>query len=187
MTALRPDLLAGTAIAAAGGVPATVRDALTSAGARVEELEFGLDEDQAADWARTVAPLQVLVFDARRAFGAGGAEALRVTLERAWGSTRALANGAFIPAEQGAKIVLVAPAAGAGDHVEAARSALENLARTLSVEWARYGVTVTAVMPGERTSDEQLAELVGFLASPAGSYFSGCRLDLGIVPLPDPR
>ncbi len=187
MTVLREDLLLGMAIALGGGVPATIRDALTGAGARVEELESGLDDEPAEGWARDHAPLQALVFDARRAFGAGGPEALRVTLERAWGSTRALANGAFIPSEKGAKIILVAPAAGAGDHVEAARSALENLARTLSVEWARYGVTVTAVMPGERCSDAQLTELVGFLASPAGSYFSGCRLDLGIVPFPDPR
>ncbi len=187
MTVLRSDLLAGTAIVLAGGVAAPIRDALMSAGAMVEEFESGLDEKQAEDWARARAPVHALIFDARRAFGGGGAEALRMTLERAWESTRALANGAFIRAEGGAKIIFLAPAAGAGDHVEAARSAFENLARTLSVEWARYGLTVTAVMPGERCSDAQLAELVGFLASPAGSYFSGCRLDLGIVSLPDPR
>ncbi len=187
MTVLRPELLAGTAIALAGRVPAVVRDALTSAGATVEEFEPGLDEERAEGWARARAPLHALVFDSRRAFGAGGADALRTALEQAWTSTRALANGSFIPSGRGAKIVLLAPPLGAGDHAGAARSALENLARTLSVEWARYGVTVTAVMPGDGTSDRQLAELVGFLASPAGSYFSGCRLDLGIVPLPDPR
>jgi NAD(P)-dependent dehydrogenase (short-subunit alcohol dehydrogenase family) len=186
MTVLRPDLLRGTAIALAGGVPAPVRDALGEAGATVEELEDGLDEEQAEEWARARAPLHAFVFDSRRPFANGGSDALRVALEQGWASTRALANGAFIPARAG-KIVLVAPPPGAGDHVEAARSALENLARTVSVEWARYAVTVTAVMPGERTADSELAELIGFLASPAGSYFSGCRLDLGTVPLRDPR
>jgi NAD(P)-dependent dehydrogenase (short-subunit alcohol dehydrogenase family) len=187
VTILRPDLLVGTRIALAGGVRAAVRDALVNAGASVEELEGGLDEEQAEGWARARTPLQALLFDARRAFGTGGADALRVTLEQAWASTRALANGAFIPAHNGAKIVLAAPSPAAGDHAEAARSALENLARTLSVEWARYAVTVTAVMPGEGTGDDELAELVSFLASPAGSYFSGCRLALGTVPLRDRR
>ncbi len=187
MTVLRPDLLVGTTVALAGGVPVAVRDALLEAGATVEQLDGDLDEEQAEEWARARAPLQALIFDSRRVFGTGGADALRLTLEQAWASTRAVANGAFIPAREGAKIVLVAPPPGAGDHVEAARSALENLARTLSVEWARYAVTVAAVMPGERTGDPELAELVSFLASAAGSYFSGCRLALGTVPLCDRR
>ena len=187
MTILRPDLIVGTRIALAGGVRAAVCDALVNAGASVEDLQDGLDEEQAEEWARARTPLQALIFDARRAFGTGGSDALGVTLEQAWASTRALANGAFIPAHDGAKIVLIAPPPGAGDHAEAARNALENLARTLSIEWARYAVTVTAVMPGEGTRDDELAELVGFLASPAGSYFSGCRLALGTVPVRDRR
>ena len=186
MTVLRPDLLRGTAIALAGRVPAAIRDALEDAGATVEELDDGLDDEQAQEWAHARAPLQTVVCDSRRLFANGGADGLRVALEQAWASTRALANGALIPSQTG-KIVLVGPPPGAGDHAEAARRALENLARTLSVEWARYAVTVTAVMPGERTADGELAELIGFLASPAGSYFSGCRLDLGTVPLGNRR
>ena len=47
------------------------------------------------------------------------------------------------------------------------------------MEWARYGVTTVALAPGARTSDAELAELVSFLVSPAGEYFSGCVLELG--------
>jgi NAD(P)-dependent dehydrogenase (short-subunit alcohol dehydrogenase family) len=82
-------------------------------------------------------------------------------------------------AAEGGKIVMIAPRAGAGDFAEAAAAALENLARTLSVEWARHGITATALAPGAETTDAELAELVSFLVSPAGDYFSGCRFDLG--------
>ena len=69
----------------------------------------------------------------------------------------------------------------AGALARAARAALENLARTLSVEWARYAVTVTMVAPGPGTSDEELAEVVCYLVSVAGDYVSGTRFDLGLV------
>ncbi len=75
-------------------------------------------------------------------------------------------------------IVLLAPRPDAVAHAEAVRSALENLARTLSVEWARYGITTTAVAPGAKTTEKDLATLVAFLCSSAGSYFSGSRLEL---------
>ena len=51
-------------------------------------------------------------------------------------------------------------------------------ARTLSIEWARYGITVVAVAPGAETTREEVAALCAWLASPAGAYFSGCLLDL---------
>jgi hypothetical protein len=47
------------------------------------------------------------------------------------------------------------------------------------VEWARYAVTAVTIAPGERTLDDELAELVCFLVSPAGDYFSGCALKFG--------
>jgi hypothetical protein len=87
----------------------------------------------------------------------------------------------MIAAERPGKVVLVGPRPDAGPFAGAARAGLENLARTLSVEWARYGVTAVAVWPGERTTGEELAELVSFLVSPAGDYLSGCRLALGVV------
>jgi hypothetical protein len=40
-------------------------------------------------------------------------------------------------------------------------------------------VSAVAIAPGARTADEQLAELVCFLVSPAGDYFSGCVFELG--------
>jgi NAD(P)-dependent dehydrogenase (short-subunit alcohol dehydrogenase family) len=91
-------------------------------------------------------------------------------LDAAFISTRAVAN-AWIAAERPGKVVLVAPRDDAPQ-----RAALENLARTLSVEWARHGITATAILPG---SAEDVAQLVAFLASPAGDYYSGCAFTLG--------
>jgi hypothetical protein len=75
---------------------------------------------------------------------------------------------------------VIAPRPDAGAFAAAARAALENLARTLSVEWARYGITATAIAPGASSTDDQIAELVCFLISPAGDYFSGCVFSLGV-------
>ena len=60
----------------------------------------------------------------------------------------------------------------------AAAAGLENLARTLSIEWARFQVQAIALAPGEGLGDDALSEVVAYLASPAGAYFSGCLLDL---------
>ena len=75
-------------------------------------------------------------------------------------------------------IVLIAPPPGDA-HAEAARAGLENMARTLSIEWARRGIRPVAITPGRTTSPAEIAELVAFLASSAGAYYSGCRFDLG--------
>jgi NAD(P)-dependent dehydrogenase (short-subunit alcohol dehydrogenase family) len=84
----------------------------------------------------------------------------------------------------------VAPAAAAppapGD-AAAVRAAAENLARTLSIEWARHGIRTVAILPGETTGDAALASVAACLASPAGDYFSGCVLaldGLAVVPAP---
>jgi NAD(P)-dependent dehydrogenase (short-subunit alcohol dehydrogenase family) len=90
-------------------------------------------------------------------------------IDTAFIATRAAAN-AWIAAARGGKVVLVAPRDDA-----AQRAAHENLARTLSIEWSRYGITPTAILPG---SDADVAELVAFLASPAGDYYSGCTFTL---------
>ena len=179
---LREQLLDGEVIAVAGDVLGLVHDELVGLGAQVHELDRGLDDERAERWASGLAPgLGALVFDAGAAFGGGGAAALSQALEDAWVAVRAVAVGALIPGEAAGKVVLIGPRPDAGRCARAARAALENLARTLSIEWARYAITVTAVLPGVHTGDEQLATLIAFLASPAGNYFSGCRFELGAI------
>ena len=116
----------------------------------------------------------VLVWDGAAAFaGSSGVEAVRAALDDGWDAIRgSLADGRLI--------VLLAPPPGDA-HAEAARAGLENMARTLSIEWARRGIRPVAILPGAATSPAEVAELVAYLASPAGAYFSGCRFELGGV------
>jgi len=169
-------------VALAGGVAVAVRDALVALGASVLELDVGLDEEATSSWAGDVGPLYALVYDAGPAFADGGQRRLRASMEAAWVAVRGVATGALIPAGAG-KVVLISPRADAGPFAPAARAALENLARTLSVEWARHGVGTVTIAPGARTTDDELAELVSFLVSHAGEYFSGCVFELGSAEL----
>lgn len=200
MNLLREDLLQGKAVAIAGPVRAAVCDQLSGLGARLEQIEDGLDDEHAVRWSRSRADLAGLVVDTAAAFGNGGADRLEFMLRSAWTAVRAVATGALITtagecaqiatagegariatAGEGARIVLIAPSETAGPHAGAARAALENLARSLATEWARYGITVTAIAPGTATSDADVATLVAYLLSHAGGYLTGCRFDLGIV------
>ncbi len=172
MTVLRDGLLEGRAVALGGAVGGAVGggalgDALGRLGARVELMPAldGAVEEQVGEWARSRLPLGALVYVE------GGSDEF---LESAWAAVREVAVGALIPGGEGGKIVLVAPA-GAG----VVAAALENLARTLSVEWARFGVTAVAVAPGPGVGERELEEVVCYLVSVAGDYFSGCRFDLG--------
>lgn len=173
------------AIAGDGGAARETRSRLRMLGAEVDDLPGDVlaDEDGAAAWARDRAPLHALVIDAGAGFGSGGADALRATMESAWRAIRGVATGTMIDAAEG-RVLLLAPRDHAGPHASAARAALENLARTLSVEWARYGIAAVALWPGRETTDAELGELACFLISPAGGYFSGCRFELGAVPVP---
>jgi NAD(P)-dependent dehydrogenase (short-subunit alcohol dehydrogenase family) len=137
-------------------------------------------------------PIGVLVVDAAALFAAcsegaqtdereGGRAALSGCLDGTWNVTRAVVRSGFLAPARGGRIIYIAPAVGAGEHADAARAGLENLARTLSVEWARYGITATVITPGNATTDDQIAQLVCFLVSPAGDYFSGCRFSLGVT------
>jgi NAD(P)-dependent dehydrogenase (short-subunit alcohol dehydrogenase family) len=175
---LRPGLLSGRTVALAGGIAPDVRASLASLGAALREFPPSeLDDEQADDWVRSVVPVQALVASVG-ALEASEARRLDSAVDRTWTAVRAVTAGALIPGG-GGKVVLLGPRPHVGAHASALRAGIENLARTLSVEWARHAVTVTAIMPGESTDDEQLATVVAYLLSPAGDYFSGCRLELG--------
>jgi NAD(P)-dependent dehydrogenase (short-subunit alcohol dehydrogenase family) len=191
---LRPGLLDGRRVAVAGpgtsrcpgttsaaAVDGVIVERLRTLGACVEviDAEALRDEDAAADWVRRRAPLHALVFLAGEPFGDGGADRLQETLELAWRSARAAAGTQLIESGEGGRLLFVAPPAGAGPHDEAARAGLENLARTLSVEWARFAITAVAIAPGSETSEAEFGDLTAFLLSAAGGYFSGCRFSLG--------
>ena len=159
-TLLKPGALEGRAVAATGAIAA----ACAAAGATI------------------VTPggtyVDTLVFDAAPCFGAGGLGGLRAALDGAWSAVLEVAGEQWLADGAGGKLVLVAPRAGDGEHARAAAAGLESIARTLAVEWARFGVRATAVVPGPRTTDDELGALVAFLASAGGEYFSGCRFSL---------
>ena len=154
---LRPGSLSGRRIVLTGEVRDELRDALRGLGAEI----VGADDPHAGALAHC-------------------ASGLDPQLEETWSSVVAVANQALIPAGDGGKIILIAPAPDAGPHAGAVRAALENLARTLCTEWARYQITTTTIAPGAQTTADELNTLVCFLASRAGDYFSGCLFELGL-------
>jgi citronellol/citronellal dehydrogenase len=185
---------------------AAVAEAGTALGARVARCEPGAADAAALDaavtgLARDAGGIDLLVVDGAALFAQGlapsgdGHAALRACLDAAWSATRASVNHAFLapvagerrrganPAEapaaaRGGRVVYLAPAPDAGEYADAARAGLENLARTLSIEWARYAITTVTIAPGSQTAAGEVAALVAYLASPGGAYFSGCLLDL---------
>jgi NAD(P)-dependent dehydrogenase (short-subunit alcohol dehydrogenase family) len=186
---LRPGLLTGTPliVASAGGEPgelaAAAADACRELGAEV----IGVAVDPGGDEPAVSVPdggQPVVVWDAAGAFDAAGEQAsvasVRAALDGAWLAARAVATAAMIPAARGGSTVLVAPRPGTPHH-EAVRAGLENLARTLGIEWSRFGIRTVTVLPGATTPAAEVAQIVAYLASRAGAYFSGCALTLGAV------
>jgi NAD(P)-dependent dehydrogenase (short-subunit alcohol dehydrogenase family) len=197
-----------------GGLAATVAATCSGLGASVYECDLPvtgeLEDDDAAVGAAVaealaeLGELNLLLVDAASALAAAqapgtsvagpprqatDATALVRAMEASWRVTQAVANAAFIERGAAGRVVYLAPPPDAGAHADAARAGLENLARTLSIEWARYGVMPLAIAVGTATSAAEIAALTGYLASPAGDYFSGCLLDLsgpgdGRVPAP---
>ena len=151
---LRDGLLESVRLAVAGDLGLAAR--CDELGATVQEAVVGEDE---ALGTQTTTPDMVLC--------ATG------DLDTAFLAARAVANR-WIGEERGGKVVFVAPR---DDGPQ--RAALENLARTLSTEWARFAITPTTVLPGPSATEEDVAQLVAFLASPAGDYYSGCAFRLG--------
>jgi NAD(P)-dependent dehydrogenase (short-subunit alcohol dehydrogenase family) len=207
---LSPGLLQGVSIVLVVAEPAdadtsfgaAVHAACAELGASVHECALSFDvadsenaierevQSAMASLLADAGDVELLVIDCASAFvGAGGhgrgsaRESLRTCLDLAWNVTHTVVNSAFLPGERGGRIVYLAPPADAGEHADAARAGLENLARTLSIEWARHAITTVAIAPGAATAQE-VAALTAYLASPAGAYFSGCLLDLrGVSPV----
>ncbi|MET0128154.1 MAG: SDR family oxidoreductase [Solirubrobacterales bacterium] len=124
-----------------------------------------------------------------------------------WLMTHAAATKAMIPQEHGKVLsVTLSPHNGMPGmvHSGAARAAVENMMRTLSVEWARFGIRTCAIAAGQfatetlrtkypkevveavpRTvplgrlgTEEEMAWLIAYLASPAGDFFSGATITI---------
>jgi NAD(P)-dependent dehydrogenase (short-subunit alcohol dehydrogenase family) len=130
-----------------------------------------------------------------------------LNVQGTWNMTHAAATKAFIPQGDGKVVsVTLSPHNGMPGmvHSGAARAAVENMMRTLSVEWSRFGIRLCAIAPGQFDTEvfrtkypaevvetvprtiplgrlgrpEELAWLVAFLASPAGDFFSGAVLTI---------
>lgn len=180
---LRPGVLEDLTLCVVGD-GATERERAAALGARVVTVDGDLaDEDAVAVAVGALGHIDVLVVDAASAFvdAGGGMAGLRRAVDDGWNVVRAVVNASWVSEGEsegapagGGKVVFLAPATDAGEHANAVGAALENAARTLSVEWARFGVRITAVRPREGASEDERAELVAFLASPAGDYFTGC-------------
>jgi NAD(P)-dependent dehydrogenase (short-subunit alcohol dehydrogenase family) len=143
--------------------------------------------ERALEEALAEGEIDMLVIDAAGLFGAisavaapaGGERAMLIgSLQASWNVTSTFVNTAFLARGRGGRILYIAPAPDAGTHAESARAGLENLARTLSIEWARHAITPVTIAPGAGTPPREVAALSAYLASPAGAYFSGCLLDL---------
>ena len=130
---------------------------------------------------------------------------IRLNVEGTWLMTHAVAVKAMIPAGRG-KVVSITLSPHQGQpgmaHSAAARAAVENLMRTLSIEWARFGIVLNAIASGQVGTDtfmtkypqpvvdavadtiplgrigtvDEIAWLVAYLASPAGDFVSGTVL-----------
>jgi citronellol/citronellal dehydrogenase len=133
---------------------------------------------------------------------------MRLNVEGTWLMTHAVATKAMIPSGRGGKVfsVTLSPHNGMPGmaHSGAARAAVENLMRTLSVEWARFGIRLLALAAGQfetetlltkypaaiveriahtiplgrMGTEQEFAWLIAYLASPAGDFFSGAVLTM---------
>jgi hypothetical protein len=170
----RNDLLRDRVLLLGGGtgpLGAAARDACAALGATIRELAADPDDEEAVERAVADAgPLDVVIDDAAGRYA--GDDPLRAACDSAWVLARAAGTQGMI--ERGGKLVFLAPPPPA----EPTRAALENLVRTLSIEWARYDIRPTTIAPGSETDPARVGELVAFLASEAGDYYSGCRFDL---------
>ncbi|HVO54780.1 MAG TPA: SDR family oxidoreductase [Solirubrobacterales bacterium] len=124
-----------------------------------------------------------------------------------WLMTHAAATKAFIP-QQGGKVISVTLSPHNGMpgmvHSGAARAAVENMMRTLAVEWSRFGIKTCSLAAGQFATDtflskyprevldhvarsiplgrtgeaEEIAWMVAYLASAAGDFVSGTTITI---------
>jgi len=81
----------------------------------------------------------------------GFASVVQNNLIGTWNMTHAVATQAMIPQSSGAVVNIIANVARGFPgmaHTGAARAGVDNLTKTLAVEWARYGIRVNAIAPG---------------------------------------
>jgi citronellol/citronellal dehydrogenase len=132
---------------------------------------------------------------------------IELNVQGTWLMTHAAATKAFIPQREGKVIsVTLSPHQGMPGmvHSGAARAAVENMMRTLAIEWSRFNVKLCAVAAGQFDTEtlrtkypqqvvenvhrtvplgrlgtpEEMAWLIAFLASPAGDFLSGCVITI---------
>jgi citronellol/citronellal dehydrogenase len=132
---------------------------------------------------------------------------IRLNVEGTWLMTHAVATRSMIPSG-GGKVVSITISPHGGQpgmaHSSAARAAVDNLMKVLSIEWSRFNIKLNAVAAGTIGTDifwekypkqvvesmsgsiplgrvgtpEEIAGAVIFLASPAGDFVSGAVLDV---------
>jgi len=76
---------------------------------------------------------------------------IRNNLIGTWNFTRVVAKKAFIPQKNGCIVNVIAQIRNGFPgmvHTGAARAGVDNLTKTLSLEWARFGIRVNSVAPG---------------------------------------
>jgi len=130
-----------------------------------------------------------------------------LNVQGTWLMTHTAATKAFIP-QGGGKVlsVTLSPHNGMPGmvHSGAARAAVENMMRTLAIEWSRFGIKTVALAAGQFATEtlltkypqvvvdnlersipigragrpEEMAWLVAYLASPAGDFYSGTTITI---------
>jgi NAD(P)-dependent dehydrogenase (short-subunit alcohol dehydrogenase family) len=132
---------------------------------------------------------------------------IELNVQGTWQMTHAAATKAFIPQGSGKVVsVTLSPHNGMPGmaHSGAARAAVENMMRTLAIEWARFDIKLCAVAAGQFDTEvlrtkyppqvsenisrtiplqrlgtpEEMAWMIAYLASPAGDFLSGCVITI---------